>query len=127
MFIKKEIDKAKQLTIFTVDGELDIDELSAHYKSYYEDEKPSKNVIWDFRSAVGGSKLTNELIKYYASFPKRYAHKRPVGKTAFVVKGDFSYGLGRMMAAFAEIEYVKLTVNVFRSMDQAIQWLDEEK
>jgi SpoIIAA-like len=126
MQIKKEIDKEKQLITFTVTGELDFDELSEAYQSYYDDEKPSKNMLWDFRSAKGGSILSKERLEQYALFPKRYAHKRPVGKTAYVVESDLGFGLGRMIMAYAQFSDIKVEINVFRSMDEAIQWLEKD-
>ena len=127
MEIKKEIDKTKHLTIFTVNGELDVDELKACYESYYEDESPSMNMLWDFRSASGGNKLTNELLEYFSSFPQKYGDKRPKGKTAYVVESDLGFGLGRMLSTFVQIRGAAVKVNVFRSMEEAFQWLESDE
>lgn len=124
---KKEIDKTKQLTVFTVSGEIDLDELLEQYQSYYDDIQPSKNMLWDFRSAKGGNKLSQERLEQFASFPKKYTHKRPVGKTAYVVEGDLGYGLGRVIMAYAELSNIQVEINVFRSMDEAMQWLEADQ
>jgi hypothetical protein len=127
MLIKKEIDKTKQLTIFTVSGEVDFDELLENYQLYYDDVQPSKNMLWDFRSAKGGNRLSQEGLRHFASFPKKYEHKRPVGKTAYVVEGDLGFGMGRMVMAYVELLDSKVDVNVFRSMNEAIQWLEADE
>ena len=45
---------------------------------------------------------------------------------AIVAPGDLTYGLGRMYAVYRETDRRSTkTVRVFRSMDEAVAWLDE--
>lgn len=47
---------------------------------------------------------------------------------AIVAPGDLAYGLGRMYGVYREIDQrSKKEVRVFRSLDEAVAWLDETR
>ena len=48
------------------------------------------------------------------------------GKTAYVAMSDSVYGIIRMYKAFLESKDIAHEVQVFRSLDEAQQWLDDK-
>lgn len=111
------------LTIFTVEGDLSADEILAYSKKYYVDN-PTKLVLWD---ATKGSvsKITADDFRKIAKKMKIQTEKREGGKTAIVGKLDIDFGSARMYGAYADMEEIKISYNVFRNVDDAIKWLQE--
>ena len=125
MHVVTEVIPEKQLTIITVSGELDFDELLTHVTSYYEHRITTKNLLIDFRNASAAENMSRKHIEAFSYLPLKYAHKRPVGKSAYVVRTQLGFGLARMQTAFVETEDSGLEVDAFMSMEEAMQWLEE--
>ena len=125
MPISKQVDDSKQLTTFFVEGEVTFEEVAAQVKKLYEEEKPTKYVLWD---AANGSvaNLTTEQIENLASFSPRYSDKRKGGKTALYSPGDLAFGLSRAFEIIGNLRNVPIQIKVFRDRDEAIRWLGVE-
>jgi len=67
MSISVNKDDAQQLTVFTVRGELDFENLLTYMKSYNDDFALTKNCVWDFRPATGGEVITDSQLGYFAA------------------------------------------------------------
>ena len=126
MPIQVDRDDLKQLTVFTVRGELNFQSLLAYMKSYNEDFALTKHCVWDFRPATGGEVISEDQLGYFASIMKQYAFESPVSKMGFVIEGDLGFGLARMLSTFEELYDVTLDAKAFLSMDDAVTWLDGE-
>jgi hypothetical protein len=126
MSIRVDKDDLKQLTIFTVKGELNFEDLLAYMKSYNEDFALTKNCVWDFRSATGGEVISEGQLGYFASIMKQYAFESPVSKMGFVIEGDLGFGLARMLSTFEELYDVTLDAKAFLSMNEAVIWFDKD-
>ncbi|MCG6910016.1 MAG: hypothetical protein LJE94_07830 [Deltaproteobacteria bacterium] len=123
MPIAVEKDNARQLTVFTVEGELDFEDLLAYMKSYSDEFALDRNCVWDFRPATGGEVITDEQLGYFAAMITQYAYKTPVMKMGFVIEGDLGFGLARMLSTFEELYDVALDAKVFLSMEDADGWM----
>ncbi len=123
MPITSNIDKVKELTIFKVIDALCFDEVITAVKTFYI-EKPTQNVLWDLIDTTE-IELTSEEVEKVASFRPRKEGKRALGKTAFVAQQTVFYGLSRMFEIQSEIHRVPHKIKVFRSMDEALQWIDK--
>jgi len=124
--IRIDKDDLKQLTVFTVTGELDFEDLLAYMKKYNEEIALTKNCVWDFRLATGGEVISEAQLGYFASVMKRYAFESPVSKMGFVIQGDLGFGLARMLSTFEELYDVALDAKTFLSMEDAVNWLDRD-
>ena len=125
MPVKTKVDHDKQLTIHTVTGEPSFQEGMATFKKFYEGN-PTQNVLWDFRKASLArisSKQTEAIIDYI----KHHAEKRVGGKTAILVSRDLEYGMSRMVQALTKIKDIPLKTEIFRSIEEAIQWLSKDE
>lgn len=126
MSIRVDKDDLKQMTIFTVAGELDFEKLLTYMKSYSEDFALTRNCVWDFRPASGGEVISEAQLGYFAAVLKRYALESPVSKMGFVIQGDLGFGLARMLSTFEELYDVALDAKAFLSMADAVTWFGKD-
>ncbi len=94
MPIKLHIDKARDLTTFTVTGVLIFDKAMPVIKDFYYGE-PTKHVVWDLIDTTDVT-LTSKEVEAIVSFRPRYKGKRASGKTTFIAQEEFLFGLSRM-------------------------------
>ena len=129
MPITSQIDKTKNLTIYTLTGELTVDDIRSAISSFWEAHEVTLKGLWDARSA----KLTNlksEDMERIAALIGQYSHRfeeRKGGKSAVVASSDLQYGLSRILETFFEIEGFPTQLRIFRIMDEAIKWLDQDE
>jgi hypothetical protein len=124
MPITTEVDNDKQLTILRVVGEVSFKEIMTALKQFME-KQPTLNELWDFREGKLPT-VTSGNLEQIAFYVRDNAHERAGGKSAFVASRDLEYGLSRMMRTLAEMKEVPLEIEVFRSFEEATQWLGEE-
>lgn len=129
MPITSQVDKTKNMVIYTLTGELTLDEIQSTIQSFWEAHELTLNALWDARSA----KLTNlksSDMESLTALIGQYRHRfkeRKGGKSAVVASSDLQYGLSRIVGAFYEIENFPTQLRTFRQMDEAIQWLDQDE
>ena len=121
MAISSSYDRTRDLTIFTIKGNLTFDQQIEVLKKFYH-EGPSANMIMDFRK-MEGNRISSEEIKKIILFAKKNESRRPCGKTALVSNKDLDYGLSRMSATYGEVKKLPWKIQAFRSMDEALRWI----
>ena len=129
MPITSQIEKTKNLTFYTLTGELTLDEILNALKSFWEAHTLTLNLLWDARSAKLGQLKSSE-ISSIAGFISQYKHRfeeRKGGKAAIVASSNLQYGLSRIMGTFYEIEGFPTQLKIFRIMDEAMEWLDQDE
>jgi hypothetical protein len=127
MSITSKIDLSKQFTTFIAIGKISSDEIIEEIESFYK-KQASNNVIWDFRYAdLDALIFSNELESLASKFFKRNCKFKIIGKTAVVASTDLWFSVAKMYANFAEIKKISQFIQIFRFMDDAINWLDTEK
>ncbi len=119
--IEVVIDSKKQLSIYTITGNISDEELAEEVELFYRNN-PTPLVLCDFRDS-DVSNLSNEFFLKILYISKKYEHKRKAGKTAFVVSNDISFGLGRMYQSYSEIYELPIISRIFKDFDQAKEWL----
>jgi len=124
MTISRSANPEKELTTLVVSGELSKQKWLEAHRSIYEGH-PTKNLLWDFRNA-DFRRITSEDVGFMADYVQEHGHLRAGGKTAWVVSNALEFGMLRMAEAFGEIRKLPFEIKLFRSMDEAIQWLDED-
>ena len=126
MPITSQTYESRQLTMFTVVGEVYFNELIKAVESFLKGQ-PTHDVLWDFREAIPKGLFRLADISKMAKFAKDHGELRGSGKTALVASSSFSFGLISLYERITIIEGHPQTVGAFRSMDQAITWLGLEK
>ena len=124
MSIIMKIDHGRELTIHKVTGEVFCEEIITALKHYWGDQ-PTKNLLWDCTRANMNHLFYSEartIIDY--DIPK--TNKRSGGKTALVGPKNLEFGMLRTLKALREFQNPSYQIEVFRSLVEANQWLDEE-
>ena len=111
------------LTTFKVIGPLIFDEVMAVVKSFYKGE-PTSNVLWDLVD-TSEINITSDQLQKIVDFQPRYEGTRASGRTAFAAKLDLQFGLSRVFQAQSRIKEAPYSIGVFRSTQEAIDWLEE--
>ena len=123
MPIKKQNDEANSLTIYTATGTISLSELLDVAKTFKTDPPYSK-VIWDFSEANPDDSFNSPDIDKLAYLVKSTLGVRHGSKTAYVGKSDAVFGLLRMYSTHLQIKEIAHEIDVFRSLDEAHQWLE---
>ena len=129
MPITSKVEKTKNLTIYTLTGELTLDEILNALKSFWEAHTLTLNLLWDAQGAKV-NQLKSEEVAKIIEFIGQYKHRfeeRKGGKAAIVASSNLQYGLSRIMGTFYEIEGFPTQLKIFRIMDEAIKWLDQDE
>ena len=124
-----KVDKANSLTIFTMIGEINIDEIHDAIKSFWQAQELTLGALWDVRHAKLTDLESSDVERIAASI-RQYAHRfeeRNTGKTAIVASSDLQFGLSRILGTFYEIEDIPTPLKIFRNMDEAMEWLDQDE
>lgn len=124
MPVERSTDADRDLTVFVGSGELTFEDQMVALREFYGNE-PTAHVVWDFRG-IEGSRITPAQLRSIVAFVAEQRDKRPGGKTALVSGTDLDFGLSRMSQAYADSARVEWTIEVFRTMDEALAWLTEE-
>jgi len=116
------IDSRKNLTKHICSGVLFAAEIQNEIRQIYRNE-PTDNHLWDFLKADLSS-LSGDDIRAFAELPKKIVPGRRGGKTAIVAKESIGFGLSRMYEMCAEAAGQSVDIKVFRSMEDALGWLN---
>ncbi|HUT65976.1 MAG TPA: hypothetical protein VMZ05_07485 [Spirochaetota bacterium] len=123
--IETIVDKKKDLTIHKCSGSLTDEKFKEAIQSFY-DGNPTMNVIWDFSKASLADTPTI-TVKQSSMMVKRLGSTRQNGKSAVIASRDLEYGMARMFQIMTENGGIPFKIKVFRSFDEAMQWLIEKK
>jgi hypothetical protein len=119
--IETTYDLSKDLTIAAATGKMKAADFSEWTAEYYKGTV-TRNVLWNIEKA-DMSELRTEDLRNDAKHTKDLAEVRNGGKTAIVTGSSLEYGMSRMLEAFYGIEDVPFEVQVFRNLDDAVEWL----
>ena len=119
-----KVDHDKQLTIHTVTGEPSFEEAMVAFKQFYE-SKITQNVLWDFRKASLYN-ISSGHIEKILDYVRQHAEKRSGGKTVILVSKDLEYGVSRMIQTLIELKGIPFKTEIFKSFEEAMQWLGKE-
>ena len=126
MSITSQTDESKQLTIFTVVGELYFNELIKAVEAFLRGQ-PCRDVLWDFREAIPKGLFRLVEVSRMAKLAKDLGHLRGSGKTALVASSSYSFGIISLYERVTQIKGHPQTVKAFRSLEKAITWLGSEE
>ena len=127
MPIKSHTNASKKLTTLTASGGITFEEIMEVVKGF-NDDPPARNILWDFSEAYPADPFDATDMDRIASLAKSNLASRaqPDGKTAFVATSDFIFGVTRMYTTYLELQEPVHEIQVFRTLDEAHQWLTQE-
>ena len=119
--IRTVIDKEQQLTMHICIGKVTLDAVLKEITDFYDGD-PTPHNVWDF-SEADLSEINTDQIRGVAEFAKRSDPERKGGRTALVSGLNHNYAYSRMYETFAEMSGVSAETQVFRSMEDALTWI----
>jgi hypothetical protein len=127
MPITVSVDQPNNLTTFIVRNEISSDDVLTALKSIYEkrDLNPTKYFLWNYREGTPDPTIRNEDLEKIVSYSSAHAFKREGGKTAIVARADFEFDVSKKFELFTQLKGLSITVEVFRSLGEAMIWLNE--
>ena len=121
MPIKATQNKDKNLTIHVATGQVTEEDVITTVKSFYAG-KTTELILWDLSQADMVT-ITPAVIQQIIKITAKTSANRRRGKTAAAAPSDLKFGLGRMAESYAELEALPFNYRVFRSRQEALQWL----
>lgn len=119
--IETTYDLSRDLTIFKAVGTMEAAHFNDCLQRYYE-AGVTTNALWDLSEAQL-SDITTDEIRSLALYGSQLAAIRTADKTALVFNSLFEYGLGRIFQTFVEMNTTPVEVELFLSLDEAMEWL----
>ena len=120
MPITYQIDPAEEIVFTTSEGDVTLDDIAEHCRKLKADKafNPSFSELLDYRATSPA--LSLDEMRHVASSLDPYSGD---ARRAIVASSDLNYGVARMFEAV----HAGITVAVFRSMDEALEWLRPER
>jgi hypothetical protein len=119
--IETSIDYPNDLTIHTVKGSVNAEEIIQRMEEYGSG-RITLRVIWNFSDASIEDSSSDKLRSVLAAAGK-YNEARKGGKAALVSTEAFLFGLERMYGILAEVRDSPVEHRAFRNMEDAKEWI----
>jgi len=126
MPITSRMNQSEQLTTFTATGEVTFNDIIEALRPFFAG-RATKNILWNFCDAKPDVDDLTESLDRIAKFSNKERKLRSSGKTALVASADLMYGLLRMYETFADIHGLAHSVMAFRTIEGALQWINEDQ
>jgi hypothetical protein len=125
MQITTQIDPDTGFRVHTVTGDLKLDDVRTALEDTYAhpDFRPEAGAVWDLVAATGD--ISTEEVRHLADFVGKLVGEGASGKVALVVAHDFEFGMARMYESILGGQSSKRFM-VFRDMEEATRWVDED-
>jgi hypothetical protein len=122
---EKIVYEDKKLTAITVTWKADFDELMIVLKNFFDDNK-TENLLLDLSDSFLNDITYDHVVDLckYAAY-RDNGRSRINGKTALVSSSDLQFEISSMFKAYFEMENSNINVSVFRSLEEALSWLEE--
>jgi hypothetical protein len=123
--ITSSLEAASDLTIVTVVGEIDAEQVVSQIISFLTGE-PTQLVLWDIREG-SLARLSSKDLQMIVERGAQFADRRKGGRTAIVCSKELDYGFSRMFQTFASLQHIPFEINVFRNLEKAREWLNQSR
>jgi len=114
------VEQLANIAVFRVIGTLAFDELVDTIREVYP--QISGHILWDLTSASLAD-ITQEQFNILPVIVKESMAERVGGKNAYVSPHDRDYGLLRMYEVITRFRSMPYESNVYRNIDDALNWL----
>lgn len=118
------VDSEHELTVYRCSGRMKEEELTHILQSFYSGT-PTLNILWDYSDASLEG-ISSEYVRQIHARVLKLGFARQGGKSAIVATKELEYGLARMFQIMADENGFPLRIKLFRSIDEAHQWLLEK-
>lgn len=119
--IEISVDTSANASIFTVRGEVTVDDvIEAMNRQYVEGAPP--HAIWDY-SGANFYQIDADGFQRIANAAMDRARYRPGGKTSFVAPGDNEAIAIKLLQATSHVIDLPIPLQVHQTREEALSWL----
>lgn len=122
MSILTEQDIKRDLTVFTVTGELTSHEILDGFADFYSG-KTTTNVLIDLGEVTMKSVSMSD-VSYLANFARRFDRDREGRKSGIVVKTGWALELAKSFKELSKTGKTPFRVEVFPDVKRAMEWIE---
>ena len=114
------VEQLGEIMFFRAIGTLSYDELVETIETCYP--LVTRHILWDLRDCdLTG--ITSNQFMMLPGIATSFMVNRNGGKSAYVGTDTISYGLLSTYVVIAEIQGIRYSYNVFRTLEAAMEWL----
>jgi len=128
MAIELKIDRERNLSIYTLSGDVTVEEVKEVVRSFGASHELTKNLLWDTRPATFLKPLEREDVEQMVTLMESYREQfmeGDQGKWAVIAETDLGFGIKRMLNSMLQMEGFPISLEPFRSFENAIKYLEE--
>jgi len=118
------VEQLGEIMFFRAIGTLSYDELVETIETCYP--LVTRHILWDFRDCDLTGITSNQFMMLPA-IATSFMVNRNGGKSAYVGMDTISYGLLSTYVVIAEIQGIRYSYNIFRTLEAAIEWLESSE
>jgi hypothetical protein len=123
--IETTVDKQYNLAIHKCLNEITGRDILETMQKFYNGS-PTVNILWDLSSA-SMKEVSKETVRAALNIIQINKSNRQPGKTAIVTPSDLEYGMARMFQIMSNADDLPFNVGVFRTLEEARQWMLSEE
>ena len=118
-------DNMPEYVLIRTEGEISVGDFDALLTTLVDSPRwvTGTDQIVDHRKLMMGNVTPND-VKILEGIVKMHSKKLGNGRCAFVVKGDFEFGMVRMYELIGGGK-IHIKVGVFQSINEAVEWLKQ--
>ena len=128
MAIELKIDQERNLAVYTLAGNVTVKDVKEVVKCFGESLELAKNLLWDNRPATFLKSLEREDIDQLVTMMERYREsfiEGDEGKWAVIAETDLGFGIMRMLNSMLQMEGFPISLEPFRTFEEAIKYLED--
>jgi len=127
MAIELKIDQERNLAVYTLAGDVTVEDVKEVVRCFGESLKLTKNLLWDTRPATFLKPLEREDVEQLVAMMESYRENFIEGeecKWAVIAETDLGFGIKRMLNSMLQMEGFPISLEPFRTFEEAIKYLE---
>jgi hypothetical protein len=114
----------ENIMILNISGTISFADIIVISKTYIP--KSTCHILFNLTDAIIDESVTYKNLCNLPNFVKGYqSHREPNGKSAYVSPSTSTYGMLNMVSSILEESAIPHKQSVFKSMNEALEWLSE--
>lgn len=126
MPVKTVIDTERNIVLHSIEGSFGLEDIEPAWRTMLVDPEfhAGMNVLWNFGQGIQSSQFSTDDMRRIVTMTAAHIKQRGADyKLALLAPLDLYFGLSRMFEAYGD--EIPIQIHAFRSMDEALDWLNE--
>ena len=128
MAIEFNIDQERNIAVYTLSGDVTVNDVKEVVRCFGESLELAKNFLWDTRPATFLKPLEREDLDQLVTMMERYREdiiEGDEGKWAVIAETDLGFGIMRMLNSMLQMEKFPISLEPFRTIEDATMHLED--